>query len=148
MRCAWAIVCVLVPLAGCINPPGGGGSAIAGPPKLVINYGPDNLTEVYVHASTGEVNYTRLTLKVNNASPGEAGFHDSLESYALDVKIDATTFHANVTVRDDDRVFTWASLVVVNATRPASVTLVSSEGDRREAQIPFSTTLDLWRTEP
>lgn len=143
VRRVWVLVCLLIPVAGCVDRSPGGGSPITGPPKMTINFGPDNLTEVYVHSSVGESNYTRLTLSIDNATRGEPGHHVSRESFALDVKINATRFHANVTVSDGRTLFTHESTIVVNVT--ASTVRLRAGDDVIRSALPYSTTLDPWK---
>lgn len=143
VRRVWVLVCLLIPVAGCLDRSPGGGSPIAGPPKMTVNFGPDNRTEVYVHSSVGESNYTRLTLSVDNATRGQPGYHVSRESFALDVKVNATRFHANVTVSDGRLLYTHESTIVVNAT--ASTVRLRVDDDVTRSGLPYSTTLDLWK---
>lgn len=143
MRRVWVVVCLLIPLGGCFDRSPGGGPAITGPPKMVVNHGPDNLTEIFVHSSVGEHNYTSLTLRVDNATAGDPGYHRVEESFSLDVKVNRTRFHANVTVSDGHRLYTHDSTIKINAT---ALAIRLREGDDViRSGLPFGTTLDLWR---
>lgn len=133
-------------VAGCVNQGGGGRPPIVGPPKVVVNHGPDNLTEVFVRASVGDINFTRITLRLDNATAGQDGFFEVRHAFALDVKVDRTRFHANVTVvdgrGDDAATYAYAAVVRINAT-DGSATLqpYGNDGDlrdREEADLPVS----------
>lgn len=149
------MVAVVPLMSGCLDQDGGGRSPLAGPPKLVLDHGPDNLTELYVHASLGEVNYDRITLRVDNATAGEEGFFETNHSYSLDVKVNRTRFHLNVTVLDGlgdgkgdtgdadvDR-FGLEAVVRLNVTGgSATLRLPAGNGDgdgeTAEGDLPFS----------
>lgn len=143
MRRVWVLVCLLIPAAGCIDRSPGGGSPIAGPPKMTVNFGPDNHTEIFVHSSVGEFNYTRLTLSVDNATRGESGFRERLESFALILKVNRTRFHVNVTVSDGHTLYTHESTVAINAT--ASTIRLRSGDEVTRSGLPYGRTLDPWK---
>lgn len=141
MRRLWLVLCLVVPFGGCLEP--SGGPTLSGPPKLTVNYGPDNRTELFVHASVGEVNYTSITLRIDNATQGEQGFHRVREAFSLDVKINRTRFHANVTVVQGETVYGLESTYDVNTTaRPVRIDVIREGGDVRTNGNPYSTTLD------
>lgn len=149
MRGAWLVLFLMVPLGGCVDPFGGGGRPpIAGPPKLVVNYGPDDRTEVYVHASVGEINYTRITLRLDNATEnatadGGGGFHQAVHAYALDIKLEATRFHANVTVQDRRTLWGFTSTLSINATaRPPELTARLPDGSTVRTEVPLVRVLE------
>lgn len=143
MRRLWVVICLLVPLGGCLDQSGGGRPPIVGPPKVVVNYGADNLTEIYVHASVGDINYTRLELRLDNATRGQPGHFQKNHSYALDVKTNRTTFHANVTVTDGESTYRQTGVFSLNTTaRPVRIRVSLDDAGTSTQDVPYTTALD------